>query len=89
MFDWDDKNIEHIARHGIEYWEVEEALGDADILAISAYNRGTEKREGIIGMTEDSRILVVIYTMRGAELRPVTARDANKTEKKRYRKGKR
>ena len=28
MFEWDDGNLDHIARHGVESWEVEEAFGD-------------------------------------------------------------
>ena len=28
MFQWDEENVEHIAEHGMEPWEAEEALDD-------------------------------------------------------------
>lgn len=29
-FEWDDDNIEHIARHDVEPWEAEEAVADGE-----------------------------------------------------------
>ncbi len=43
-FDWDDNNIEHIARHGVEPWEAEEALLDPDVIGTDAYNMRGEVR---------------------------------------------
>ena len=33
-FDWDDDNVEHIARHGVAPWEAEEAALDPEGVAI-------------------------------------------------------
>jgi uncharacterized DUF497 family protein len=41
------------------------------------------------GATEFGRILYVVYTMCGEKVRPITARAADGTEKRRYRRGRR
>jgi hypothetical protein len=38
MFDWDDANIRHIAAHGVEPEEAEEALTDPRRVPGTAYN---------------------------------------------------
>lgn len=85
IFEWDDANVEHIARHGIEPEEVEGAMTDPKRLPAGAYNTPAERRWSIIGATEDGRILCVIYTTRGKRFRVVTARDASLGEKRRYK----
>ena len=87
MFEWDDHNIEHIARHGVEFWEVEEAFEDDDLLTSDAYNFKTERRYGIIGATESGRILLIIYTLRKGKIRTIRAQDADDSQRRRYRKG--
>lgn len=82
---WDDEAIAHIARHGVEPWEVEEALVDPRRRKFNAYRAPGDKRMGFIGKTEDGRILVVVLSKRAAGIRPFMARDASKAEKKRYR----
>lgn len=84
-FVWDDANLEHIARHGIEDYEAEEVFEDPDVRPFDAQNRRGERRFGVFGMTEDGRILVVIYILRSGDIRVVTARDAEPKEKRRYR----
>jgi len=73
--------------HGVDPVEVEEALLDPYGVGADARNVSGEKREALIGATEPGRVLHVVYTMRGAKVRPVTARDADGTEKRRYRSG--
>ncbi|CAN5880709.1 BrnT family toxin [soil metagenome] len=85
MFDWDDANIDHIARHGLEPKDVEEALLDSESVPMPAYNYGSEKRRGLVGATNGGRILSVVYTERSGKTRPITAREASKSEKRRYR----
>ena len=45
-----------------------------------------EKREGIIGKTDEGRIIFVVFTRRQNKIRIVTALDANKSQRKRYKK---
>ena len=85
MFDWDDANVGHIAEHGIEPDEAEQALLDPHRRSATAYDTPTERRWAVIGATEARRILFVVYTRRGSAIRVVTARDALDRERRRYR----
>jgi uncharacterized DUF497 family protein len=84
-FDWDDENLAHISRHGVEHWEAEEALLDPDRIGIPARKVARETRRAALGTTEAGRVLFVVYTRRRGKIRVVTARDAENREKRRYR----
>jgi hypothetical protein len=84
-FDWDEHNTSHIARHDVKPKEVEEALSDPDRCAGSAYNQGSEPRWAVLGSTLDGRVLFVVFTFREGQVRVVTARDAHRKERERYR----
>jgi uncharacterized DUF497 family protein len=82
LFIWDDKNIEHIARHHVELEEAEEAFLDPIRIRFNAHSGNL----GIIGSTEEGRRLVVIYVKKeGYKYRVITARDADEDEKKQYK----
>ncbi len=85
-FDWDDGNIEHIARHGVEPWEAEESLLDPNRIGTPVYSVGRETRRAVLGATEAGRVLFLVFTRRSGRVRVVTARDAEIREKRRYRK---
>jgi len=72
MFDWDEENLRHIARHGVTSNEAEEALMNNPTDGIEEDHDG-EIRFNQIGVTEEQRCLVVITTWRGDKLRVVTA----------------
>lgn len=86
-FDWDDANIGHVARHGVEPWEAEEALLDTGRVGIDAYNVRGERRWALLGSTEGGRVLFVVFTRRTEKIRVVTAREAEDKEKRRYKRG--
>lgn len=83
-FEWDEHNESHIADHGVEGWEAEEALLDPNRIAATVY-RTPENRWGALGATEAGRILFLVFTRRKGKIRVVTARDAKVKEKRRYR----
>ena len=85
MFEWDDGNLDHIARHGVSPEEAEEALLDRRRIGTAIRRSTDELRWGSVGATEDGRILAMIYTRRSGRIRIVTARDANVAERRRYR----
>ena len=85
MFEWDDVNEDHIAQHGVAPWEAEEAMEDRRRIRIAAHSG----RLGIVGRSEDGRLLAVIFEQSGTRLRVVTARDANATELRVYRRASR
>lgn len=81
MFDWDEYNLDHIARHGVDPDEAEDAVLDPDRISFPA----RLDRVGFIGTTEAGRVLVVILDRKRYLWRVVTARDASPNEKKSYR----
>jgi len=82
-FEWDENNLEHIARHQVEWYEVEEAVCG---LPITRKGRG-ENRYYIYGQTEAGRYLTVIADHEGEGwFYPVTARDMTSNERRAYRK---
>ena len=85
MFDWDDGNVDHLARHGVTPEEAEEALLDPARIGVPAYSVEGEVRRAALGATEDGRVLFVVFTRRGRKVRIVTGRDATSREKRRYR----
>jgi uncharacterized DUF497 family protein len=86
-FDWDDDNVEHIARHRVAPWEAEEAALDPEGVTIRG---GRSGRVAVIGMTEAGRVLVVALDRgdRGVWC-VVTARNASQNEKRLYRRRRR
>ncbi len=86
IFDWDEANLEHATRHGVEDFEIEEAVLDVDSVETAAKKVRGERREALIGSTAGGRIVVIVYTDRGGKIRPISARGATDTEKRRYRK---
>lgn len=84
-FEWDEGNEEHVARHGVEPFEVEEALLDSRRFGVEAYDVPGESRRAVVGATDAGRILFVVYAMRRERVRPITARDADDNDKRRYR----
>ncbi len=85
VYDWDEANEEHIALHGLEPEEVEEAMEDPNRFFIPTYNIPTERRYGLVGATAGGRIIRVVYTLRNGGYRVITAYDASKPERRRYR----
>ncbi len=81
MFDWDEYNLNHIARHGVDPGEAEDAILDPGRVSFPA----RLDRVGFIGMTEAGRVLVVILDREKDLWRVVTARDTSPNEKKSYR----
>ena len=85
-FEWDDDNEGHIAPHGVRPWEAEEAARDPKRRTVPAYNQGGERRWALFGATEAGRILFVVFTRRKGRIRVVMAREASRSDKRRYRK---
>ena len=85
-FDWDDANLDHIARHRVAPEEAEAAASDAARVAAPAYRaQHGERRQAVTGKTEAGRLLTVVLTRRGTLVRIVTAREANASERRAYR----
>ncbi len=84
-FDWDEDNIDHIARHGVGVEEVEEALVSKPLI-----RRGRSDRYWAFGKTRPGRYLfIVVKNLGKGWARVITARDMTKAERRYYqRRGK-
>ena len=83
MFDWDEANISHIARHNIKPEEVEQVLAN-DPVDFGEQSENTERKFIQVGLTQKARCLAVVTTWRGDRLRVVTAYDAPRWMQKLY-----
>ena len=85
-FDWDDQNISHLVRHRIKPSEIEELFcGDPAIRGHEVVDG--EDRWTAAGATNSLRILVVVFTVRGGKVRPISGWDADRRTKKEYYSG--
>jgi uncharacterized protein len=83
IFDWDEANVEHIARHGVKPEEAEEVFQndpvDIDFEVVNGEDRWTA-----IGHTNALRVLFVVWTMRAGAIRLITARTAGTQYRAQY-----
>jgi uncharacterized DUF497 family protein len=82
-FSWDNGNIAHIAKHEVTPAEAEQVI-ENNPFDVQQESRNGESRTFNLGETSAGRILVVIVTSRQEKIRVVTARVANKKERKFY-----
>lgn len=72
-----------LKKHGVDFADVIPVLKDEAAITIFD-EHSTEDRYITIGMATNSRILVVVYTVRENKIRIISARQANKHECKQY-----
>lgn len=78
-FDWDERNIEHIARHNITPEEAE------DIFPEALFRKGREGRLLVYGVTDSGRYIFVAAALKsGGIIRVITARDMTQSERRYY-----
>ena len=89
--EWDDDNVEHIAKHGVEPEEVEEIVYEDCYPSwiVRGHRRGIrEVRWTVFGQTCGGRYLIAViapYPKRGV-WRAVTAREMELRTRRRYQK---
>jgi len=88
VFDWDEENIAHIARHGVTPAEAEEAFKLAP-MDIAEQHHEEEVRYVQLGITANLRILLIVTTWRGDLVRVVTAYPAPPSLRALYAEGRR
>jgi len=83
-FEWDDANLEHIARHNVSREEAEQAMTNDPMDDGYEVTKG-EERWTMTGHTNRLRILKVVWTLRhGTVVRVVTAFDAPRADARDY-----
>jgi uncharacterized DUF497 family protein len=76
QFDWDDHNREHLAAHGLSPAEVEQVFANGYLHSDFDSEAG-EPRWTAVGITNSGQVLVVVHTVRGEAIRPITGWDAD------------
>jgi uncharacterized DUF497 family protein len=80
IFDWNEANTAHVARHGITPEEVEQAFFN-DPMDLGMETVDGEQRYTAVSHTTRLRVLVLVWTMRGDSTRPF---DASERLSRRY-----
>ncbi|MFO7687711.1 MAG: BrnT family toxin [Desulfobacterales bacterium] len=84
MFEWDkSKDKENQSKHGIPFADTFGVFEDPNAATIEDFRSG-EQRYVTIGMDAFGRILVVVYSSRGENIRIISARKAVRYEVKQY-----
>lgn len=85
---WDPKKAQaNFKKHGIRFSDAETVLYDPNALTVEDEEAEGEQRHVSIGMDAVGRVLVVVYTYRGDDIRLISARGANKKERGSYEEG--
>ena len=84
MFEWDkSKDKENQSKHGIPFADTFGVFEDPNAVTLED-SRSGEQRYVTIGMDAFGRILVVVYTWRGDNIRIISARKAVRYEVRQY-----
>jgi len=84
MVEWDlEKAAANLLKHKVRFADAVAVLEDEMALTIEDDN-GPEVRFVTLGMDVSGRILVVAYTWRDNDIRIISARKANQSERKQY-----
>lgn len=89
-FEWDKGNVvKNFQKHGISPNEAESIFLDENLGVEKDVNHSEiEPRFIAFGKTIQDKILFVVFTLRGQKIRIISARVANKKERKLYEKAK-
>jgi len=83
-FEWDpDKAKLNIRKHGIAFADAVSVFFDESAITVED-NNPDEVRFATLGLDAFGRVLVVMYTWRGDDIRLISARKATDRERKQY-----
>lgn len=86
IFEWDLRKARlNLAKHGVAFEEASTVFGDSLSLTIPDPEYSlTEKRFVTMGRAFSAKLLVVVHTDRGDNIRIISARRASRRERKFY-----
>jgi uncharacterized protein len=83
-YQWDRRKADsNLRKHGIAFADVVSVFGDDDAITIEDPHPD-ESRFVAIGMDSLSRVITVVYTLRGESVRIISARRATARERRQY-----
>ena len=85
-FEWDQgKARANAGKHGVSFDEAATAFGDPLSVTIPDPDHSNEEdRSILLGSTYQDRLVVVVHTERGDNIRIISARLATRTERRAY-----
>lgn len=88
-FDWDKGNSDkNVSNHHVSNSECEQIFFNEPLIILDDPTHSqVEPRYAAFGKTDEDRLLVTIFTMRGELIRVISARDMNRKEKAFYEQG--
>ena len=87
-FEWDPRKARsNLAKHGVGFEEASTVFGDLLSLTIPDPDHSrTEERQVTMGTAFTGKLLVVVHTERGDNIRIISARRASRREQRSYEK---
>lgn len=83
-YEWDPRKAQtNFAKHGVDFADAATVLEDEAALTIPD-DDPDEERFITIGLDALGRLLVVVYTLRGEDIRLISARKATPRERQQY-----
>ena len=84
-YEWDeDKNQQNISKHGVSFHDACKIFDEITVDALDDRHDYGETRTISIGVLKNVAILVVVHTDRNGKCRIMSARPANKKERRHY-----
>jgi uncharacterized DUF497 family protein len=88
MILWDpSKARTNLRKHGVRFSDAEMVLFDPNAITDEDDTSEAEKRYVSIGLDSMLRVLVVVFTYRGEDIRLISARPATPRERRQYEEG--
>lgn len=85
VFDWDQGNLEHIKKHKVTYNECEDVFYNDPIYFEDTKHSADEERHLAYGVTNDEKLVTIVFTIRNGKVRIISGRKQNKKEKAIYK----
>lgn len=85
-FEWDpEKAVGNLRKHGVSFEEATTVFGDPMAMNMPDPDHSlTEERFVLLGLSHRLRLLVVAYAERGTRTGLISAREANRKERRQY-----
>ena len=85
-FEWDEEKAKaNLKKHRVGFDEATTVLNDSFSITIPDPDHSVDEQRYIdIGISDNGRVLVVVYTERGSNIRIISCRKATPSERKLY-----
>ncbi len=84
-FEWDEYNKSKIRlKHNITPQEAEQVFFNERLIIFDEKHSSTERRYQLMGISNATRVLFIVFTIRNNKIRIISARSASKKERSNY-----